>query len=137
MDTMAHLVERLKSEITEAVSEDLIRQLCREVDYRWRERDLGPVVTTSLFLQQILHGNVPVGELRRLSGVDFTDAAYSQARARLPRALLERLQQAVTDTLRTDAENDPEARWRGHRVYHLDGSSFSMADTPALQQQFG
>lgn len=137
MATLAAIVERLKGEVTETVSEDLIRQLCRELGYGYRERDLGPVVTTYLFLQQILHGNVPIGELRRLSGVDFTDAGYCQARARLPLALLERLQQAVTATLRANAEDDAEGRWHGHRVYHLDGSSFSMSDTPELQQEFG
>jgi hypothetical protein len=28
-------------------------------------------------------------------------------------------------------------RWRGHRVFFVDGSSFSMSDTPPLQQHFG
>jgi hypothetical protein len=32
--------------------------------------------------------------------------------------------------------NDAE-RWLGHRVWVIDGSSCSMADTPALQQAFG
>ena len=54
------------------------------------------MVTTHLFLHQVLHGNVAVAELRRLSGLSFTDSAYCQARARLPRALLDRLQRAVT-----------------------------------------
>jgi hypothetical protein len=30
-----------------------------------------------------------------------------------------------------------EGRWRGHRVFHVDGSSFSMPDTPQLQLRFG
>jgi hypothetical protein len=30
-----------------------------------------------------------------------------------------------------------EGRWLGHRTYLLDGSSFSMPDTPVLQKQFG
>jgi hypothetical protein len=29
------------------------------------------------------------------------------------------------------------ARWLGHRVFHVDGSSFSMPDTPQLQAHFG
>ncbi len=34
---------------------------------------------------------------------------------------------------------DTEAigRWRGHRTFLVDGSSFSMPDTPALQAHFG
>jgi hypothetical protein len=30
-----------------------------------------------------------------------------------------------------------EHRWRGHRVFHVDGTTFSMPDTPALQKAFG
>ncbi len=29
------------------------------------------------------------------------------------------------------------SRWLGHRVFHVDGSSFSMSDTPELQAHFG
>ena len=30
-----------------------------------------------------------------------------------------------------------EGRWLGHRTFWVDGSSFSMADTPELQDHFG
>jgi hypothetical protein len=134
---MPAALARIKGRVADAVPPELIRRLCHEVGHTWRERDLGPVVTTHLFLQQVLHGNVAVAELRRLSGLSFTDAAYCQARARLPRALLERLQRSVTDTLFDTAEVRPAQRWLGHRAFLLDGSSFSMPDTPALQAHFG
>ena len=51
--------------------------------------------------------------------------------------LLQRLQHAVTDNLRADGDERPDGRWLGHRVFLLDGSSFSMPDTPALRQHFG
>ena len=94
------------------------------------------MVTTHLFLRQILEGNVPVGELRRRSGLSFTDSGYCQARARLPREMLDRLQRAVTEAL--DARTEPHASdlWHGHRVFLIDGSSFSMPDTPPLQAHF-
>jgi Transposase DDE domain len=135
--TIAETVQLLKDRAPSSVPATLIQRLCRAVGHRWRERDLGPVVTTHLFLQQILHGNAAAGELRRLSGVPFTDAGYCQARQRLPRRLLERLQQAVTGRLWAGTARDPAARWHGHRVFLLDGSSFSMPDTPALQAYFG
>jgi len=137
MLSMTDALARIKGRVSDAVPVELIQRLSREVGHRWRDRDLGPVVTTHLFLHQVLHGNVAVAELRRLSGLSFTEAAYCQARARLPRALLERLQQAVTDTLGDTIQVRPTARWHGHRVFLLDGSSFSMPDTPALQAQFG
>jgi Transposase DDE domain len=137
MLSMTAALARIKGRAAAAVPDALIERLCCEVGHRWRDRDLGPVVTTQLFLRQVLYGNVAVGELRRLSGLTFTDAAYSQARARLPRTLLERLQQAVTDGLFRATEVRPTELWHGHRVFLLDGSGFSMPDTPALQARFG
>jgi hypothetical protein len=134
---MTAALARIKGRVADAVPPELVLRLCRQVGHTWRDRDLGPVVTTHLFLQQVLHGNVAVAELRRLSGLSFTDSAYCQARARLPRALLERLQQSVTDTLFDTTDVRPTELWHGHRVFLLDGSSFSMPDTPPLQARFG
>lgn len=41
----------------------------------------------------------------------------------------------ICRSLRT--ATDGARRWHGHRVFHVDGSSFSMPDTPALQAAFG
>ena len=137
MLSMTAALARIKGCVTDAVPNELIHRLSLEVGHRWRERDLGPVVTTQLFLHQVLHGNCAVAELRRQSGLTFTDAAYCQARARLPRTLLERLQHEVTTTLFRSTEVRPTELWQGHRVFLLDGTTFSMPDTPALQAQFG
>ena len=134
---LSRALHYLKDHFTDSVPATLIRQLCQDIGHRWRDRELGPVITTHLFLQQVLHGNTAVSHLRHLTGLSFTDAAYCQARGRLPRTLLERLQRAVTGQLRDDAAADPSTTWLGHRVYLLDGSGFSMPDTPELQQYFG
>src|SRR4051794_25098453 len=76
MLTVAQALDRIKGQLTAQVPEELIRQLCDEVGHRWRDRHLGPVVTTYLFLEQILHGNLAVGELRRRAHLSFTDAGY-------------------------------------------------------------
>jgi hypothetical protein len=133
---MTQALTRIKGNTTEALPETLLRTICRDLQLQGRERTLTPVVTTYLFLQQILHGNTPVGNLRHLSGLAFTEAAYCQARQRLPVGFFHRLQRAVTAACRDEA--DPQApRWRGHRVFLLDGSSFSMPDTEELRQEFG
>jgi hypothetical protein len=137
MLSIPQALDRIKGRLTDSVPAPLIERLCRGLRHRWRERDLGPVVTTHLFLRQVLHGNTAVAHLRRLSGLDFTDSAYCQARARLPLELFQRLQQAVTDDLRADGGDRPETRWLGHRVFLLDGSSFSMPDTRELREHFG
>jgi hypothetical protein len=36
-----------------------------------------------------------------------------------------------------DSASQQPLRWKGHRTWYADGSSFSMPDTPALQKHFG
>ena len=74
--------------------------------------------------------------IRTLSaGVGFSAAAYCSARMRLPLALFQELLQRICDALYPEVQ--ATGRWHGHRTWHLDGSSFCMSDTPALQNHFG
>jgi Transposase DDE domain len=137
MATLTESLRHVKAHFADVVPDRLIRNACRDVGHHWRQRTLDPVVTTYLLLQQVLHGNPAVGALRHLSGLDFTDSAYCQARQRLPLTALIDLQRAVAGRARAALDNDPDARWLGHRVFLLDGSSFSMADTEDLREAFG
>lgn len=136
MLTIPQALRRLKGHWPETVPPALIEGICRDLRYAYRQRALSPVVTTYLFLQQVRHGNPAANELRHLAGLEFTDAAYCQARQRLPVGFFRRLQRAITGTCRADAD-PPESRWHGHRVFLVDGSSFSMPDTPELRETFG
>ncbi|HKB38369.1 MAG TPA: IS4 family transposase [Gemmataceae bacterium] len=136
MSSIAQAVAAIKSDLSDSVPAALVQRLCRQLGHRWRQRDLDPVVTVHLFLQQVLHGNTAITHLRHLSGRDFTPSAYCQARARLPLSLLQCLQRAVADRLQSDSD-DADTRWLGHRVFLLDGSSFSMPDTEPLRKYFG
>jgi hypothetical protein len=137
MLSIPQALHRLKTNLDDALPESTVRQLARGLLRPHHDRTLTPVVTTYLFLRQVLHGNTAVGRLRHLSGLDFTDSAYCQARQRLPVAFFHRLHYAVLAPLRHAAAGDRAARWHGRRVFALDGSSFSMPDTPELQEQFG
>ena len=46
MLSMTAALERIKGRITADVPDELILRLSQEVGHRWRDRDLGPVVTT-------------------------------------------------------------------------------------------
>jgi hypothetical protein len=128
---------RIKANVEHALPESTLRSLAADLSRPRRDRTLNPVVTTYLFLQQVLHGNTAVGHLRHLAGFDFTDSAYCQARQRLPVGFFHRLHQAVLAPGRHRADRDRAARWRGHRLFGLDGSSFSMPDATELRQEFG
>lgn len=137
MSTICQAVERIKGNLEEFVPEQLIRSLVNRFDLGTRDRILTPVVTTYLFLKQILHGNTACSHLRLLSGLDFTDSAYCQARGRLSYTFFQSLQKAVTGACFDADPVRAEERWRGHDVFLIDGSSYSMPDTLELREEFG
>jgi hypothetical protein len=128
-------LRRVHAELAQVLDAEQIHQVCRDVRHRFRPRRLDPVTTIHLFVVQILHGNCAIARLKDFSDRMFSEAAYCKARLRLPlavlRGLLQRMPQAFQPAL------DDHGRWRGHRTFHLDGSSFSMPDTPELQNAFG
>ncbi len=137
MPTITQAVAKLKANLPDLLPEALLLRIASEIGIRYRQRCLTPAVTSALFLQQVLHGNVAVGELRRLSKVEFTESAYCQARQRLTFGFFHRCSQAVLGPCRADADRRQDARWRGHRVFGVDGSSFSMPDSAELRAAFG
>jgi len=133
--TVADVIASFKADVGQALSAEVIERACADLKYTYRERDLGPVVTVHCFLTQVLHGNTACTHLPHLTGLDFTASGYCQARVRLPLELFDRLLEGVVDSL--DLPSHREGLWRGHRTWHLDGSSFSMSDQPELQEAFG
>src|SRR5215472_3996670 len=97
MVTIPQALGNGKNYFTTYVPDTLIHQACDDADPQWRERELGPVVTTYLFLKQVLHGHTACSHLRHLTGMPVNPSAYCQARARLPLAFYEALQRRVTD----------------------------------------
>ena len=129
------IVHQFKADVAKALSAETITMICSYLGYSYRHRILDPVTTVQVFLLQILHGNTACTAMARLAGVPFSAAAYCCARKRLPLALFEDLLQRVCDALFPEIQET--GRWRGHRTWTLDGSSFSMPDTPDLQGHFG
>jgi hypothetical protein len=124
------IVQRFSGGWAALLHPEAILTVCREIGYTaWRDRVLMPVTTMQVFLLQILHGHTACRHLPHLTGLQFSAAAYGQARAKLPlrffALLLERFGSAVPrSTL-------DEGRWHGHRTFRVDGSGGSMPDTPA------
>lgn len=136
MDILPQTLRRIKDDLDQFLSKECIEQTCHDIGYAWRKRTLDPVTTIQLFVQQVLHGNVACSAVRHLTSENFSATAYCQARARLPRALFDRLLKG-TVAAANEYANAHDGRWLGHRVHHIDGTSFSMPDTIALQTYFG
>ena len=65
----------------------------------------------------------------------FTGMAYCLARRQLPLKVFEVVLADMARSLGPVAQD--EGTWRGHRAFLIDGSAFSMPDTPELQRAFG
>ena len=128
------VLDRLRQDIAAVLSRDTIEEACRQAQHTWRKRVLDPATTIYLFLLQVLHGNTACQHVVHFGGWTFTDTAYCLARKRLPLAVYDWLVERTAATMRSASQG---ARWLGHRVWVVDGSSFSMPDEPELQRHFG
>jgi hypothetical protein len=132
---LASALQHIQHDLAHVLDASHITTACQEAGYRFRRRLLDPITTIHLFVLQILKGNFAVARLKDFTDRNFTEAAYCKARGRLPLSVLQTLLRRVGSAVRPTV--DDTGRWHGHRTFHVDGSSFSMPDTPALQKQFG
>ena len=135
MRSITDVVRRFKQNWTEELSATAIAQVCRDAGMTWHNSTLNPIVTIQIFFLQILHGNTACEHLPHLAGMTFSAAAYCKARMRVQLKVLCKLLDQCVGKLQQ--ETFDTANWLGHRVFHIDGSSFSMPDTPQLQAHFG
>jgi hypothetical protein len=129
-------LRQLRQDLARYLDEKALHDVCRQAGHRWRDRLLKPAAVIHWFIIQVLHGNTALQHVSLLAGRAFTDSAYCQARANLPlrvyQAILRTLIKALVPNTYTGG------LWLGrHRTFLVDGSSFSMPDTPELQAHFG
>lgn len=126
-------VATIKRNVARCLTPQAIEEACQTMDYQWRQRELGPVETIHAFITQVVNGNTACSHTVRLAGLNCSTGAYCQARARLPFTVYDRLLKQTSQAARQGSL----PMWRGHRTFLVDGSSFSMPDTPELQAYFG
>jgi hypothetical protein len=124
------------------LSDAEIEAICRDVGHRWRDRQLPPGQTVRSMVYRGLHPDHSIAavlaQLAALLGPDVpapTDAAWCQARSRLPEAVLTEL--VVRRAVECRRRFGHACRWHGHWVFRIDGSTVSMPDTPSLAKGFG
>lgn len=129
---------------TNVLSESLVAKALTALKVFWKDRIFSPLVTLWVFLGQVLSADsscrAAVARLiaHRVSQgqcpCSAETGAYCQARKRLPEEFFAETARQTGRAL--DANVDPRWLWRGRRVYVYDGSSVSMPDTPANQQEY-
>ncbi|UCD53133.1 MAG: IS4 family transposase [Phycisphaerales bacterium] len=143
----ASLQSVIFNSIRNVVSDELVEQTCREVDYDFRRRKITPVVTV---LHMIMSAIWPeesfnacwqvlwdtfVSWFPQFKGQSPSRRRVAEARARLPLTLWRGLFQKVAQQAQQHG-NGYDA-WNGHRVVLADGTCLSMARTPDLVEAFG
>lgn len=137
MCSIATAVARIKDDPQAVLNPSICEAVCSELGLEWRCSVLTPPVTLGLLAQQVLAGHVSNPELIRRTGMTITPAAYCIAKQRLPVEAVCELSRRVCQAAERQRPGSAEDRWKGHRTWHVDGSSFSMPDTPELQSHFG
>jgi hypothetical protein len=127
--------------LAEVLTDGEIETICRQLGHLWRERRLPPALTVRSLVYRSLHRNQSIKTLLAdMAAADLqrkapTDAAWCQARSRLPAALWPELIQRSVHHL-VDSVGDRFLSW-GRPVFLIDGSTVSMPDEPELVKTFG
>jgi hypothetical protein len=120
----------------ELISWSFIYALMRRCGLR---RRCPPVITAVELIQGLVfHVVAEAGTLaqhmKQVTGKTITDGALAQRRALLPPALFEGLMGAALKP-KGDPVRHPEAFYHGLRLCDVDGSLFSISNTPQVKKQ--
>lgn len=131
-------------DILDILSEDMIHQTLEEENIKYRKRLYDPIVTLWTFIRQVLDPdksckNAVSGVLSFLcdSGEKLPSSdtgAYCKARKRLSLGFIMRLFRKTGKTIHQKASDG--FLWCNRHVFLVDGSTFSMYDTPENQQEY-
>ena len=125
-----------KALFNELLSWSFIYALLRRCGVR---RRCPPVITAVELIQGLVfHVVAEAGTLaqhvKQLTGKSITDGALAQRRALLPPAVFEELMSAALQP-KGDPIRHPEAFYHGLRLCGVDGSLFSVTNTPQVKKQ--
>ena len=133
--------------IRKVLPDSLIKQACSVADYKYRNRQLSPVVivlhmiTAAIWPEESFVASWQIfwaavsGRFPKLSGQSPSRGNVSKARNRLPFKLWQNLFERIS--LLGQQFSRRYDQWKGHRVVLLDGTCLSMPDTPDLVNEFG
>ena len=130
------ILNALRQDLAARLGDDVIGAACRAAGHTWCDSCLlTPAAIIHWFLiqspprQHRLDPRLAPGRPRLLR-IRLLPGPLPAPPGRLPRPAPRHGPRMIPDT-------EAIGRWRGHRTFLVDGSSFSMPDTPELQAHFG
>jgi hypothetical protein len=137
MATISSALATVKSQCSEQISDSMVREACAAAGHRWRKRKLEPATTVYLQLLELL-AHVAMAGLDRVAKVGVSAAAVCKARMRLPLAVWVALAElSGRGIASSSASSSSSSSYKGHRVYLVDGTTFTAPDTPPLARRYG
>lgn len=121
--------------LRELLPDRVIEEACRAAGHTYRDRLLPPLVMVFHYLCAALWPEESFQAAASVGGLTLPSGSLSKARARLPRAVMERL--GVYTAELGQALSEDHASQHGFRLVSLDGTCVSMADGPELWKEFG
>lgn len=144
MDTRETFADDPGAIMSKIVGNKKFAELYARYESTYRRRVFTPLITLSMFVLQAVDTDKAQRKAvatmmthlanKKLSNGSRDASAYCQARQRFPMSLL------VESTKMLAEQMEPQGRrdlWHGRHVKLIDGSSFSMPDTPENQAYFG
>jgi len=144
--------KRLRERLTNSIglpfrnilSEDIMQQALKEENIKHRKRVYDPITTLWIFILQVLDPDKSCKKaVSRVLALlcdspkklpSDNTGAYCKARKRLSLSFIIRLFRHVGQTLHQKSSEG--FLWCNRRVFLVDGSTFSMTDTPQNQQEY-
>jgi hypothetical protein len=123
------------------LTDEAIEAICEELGHTWRERIFTPALTVRTIVYRGLHPDKSIDAVLADMAATApwtqtpTDAAWCEARDRLPEELLASL--VESSAARVIRHYGRSHLWCGRPVYRFDGTTVSMPDTPDLVARFG
>ncbi len=146
---LASFLQRPGLPFADALPEEVIQKTLDQEGGRFAEDEdavYTPAMTLWAFLSQVLFKHEQrscIAAVMRVSillvtlerkACSYNTGAYCRARAKLPEKVIRQLTIDLADEC--EKQLDEECLWQGRHVYLIDGTTFSMADTPENQAAY-
>ena len=114
----------------------VLQQMCEEFGPRARSAPKlpAPKLISGLIYHQLQEGGTLAKNSGKLHGIKMSDSAYAQRRQLLPVELFEQILSTALSPL-ADPQLHPQSFLHGYRLVGVDGTQFSVVNTPAILAQ--